>query len=164
MRRVTDAFLHNEYKPEPTNTTQSYKILQNVYINARRLYRNAGGQKFDSSSGIIWTDIDRHRLCSEVDAIVLSCDGNETAEKCTFVVSSIWEAKKKISPSTLHDILTKKLQAIEALTDDQCAEVVYHNDDGESENIPFVCQSSQLSFNIYGSELQTPENAADSIR
>ena len=184
-------FLHNEYivfgrnAGEHLNTRQRHKILQNIYVNARRngdqpgqkyvppKTFKRGSQKMDGS-GIIWTDslgsdgTARHRLCSEFDAIVVSCKVSDAAngqcnESNSTFIESIWEAKKTISPSTLHDILEKKLGAIEALVDDQGAELVYM--DGETtETIPFSSEGVRFTFGVYGSELQRPENAADSIR
>ncbi len=56
-------------------------------------------------------------------------------------------------PSALHDVLWKKLAAIEALLDDPDAELVYRDDKGPS-----------FTLGIYWSELQRPEDAADGIR
>lgn len=56
-------------------------------------------------------------------------------------------------PSALHDVLSKKLAAIEALLDDPDAELVYRDDKGPS-----------FTLGIYWSELQRPEDAADGIR
>mmetsp|Transcript_15663 Transcript_15663/g.28096 ORF Transcript_15663/g.28096 Transcript_15663/m.28096 type:complete len:607 (-) Transcript_15663:4264-6084(-) len=134
-------------------------------------------------AGIIWTDsignvngIGRHRLCSEFDAIVISrkvpplSDSANNNEQCdgepnnSTYIESIFEAKKTISPSSLHDILEKKLGAIQALVDNHGAELEYN--DGESiETIPFSSgEGVPLTFGVYGGELQRPENAADSIR
>ena len=161
-----------------------------------------------NGSGIIWTSCSennsasRHRLCSEFDAVVLSeqqlnnkkereglnniCGEQSDKQKKHTSLQSIWEAKHTISPSTLHDILTKKLGAIEELLDDQSAELEYK--DGErvtsmqlfpnellmtsssasanSEKHQFSDENNlpTLTFGIYGTELLPPENAADSIR
>ena len=61
--------------------------------------------------------------------------------------------KEDSLPSALHDVLSKKLAAIEALLDDPDAELVYRDDKGPS-----------FTLGIYGSELQRPEDAADGIR
>lgn len=178
-------FLQNEYiqysngeqilDAQQNYTRRRRKVLRNVYINGRRNGDNSGTRKYMppkmyrkgavrkeemDGTGIIWTDCDsaRHRLTSEFDAIILSSE----AVNSTYI-ESIWEAKKTISPSTIHDILTKKLGAIKALTEDKGAELVYC--DGEStETIPFSSQKGGFTFGVYGFELQRPENAADSIR
>ena len=56
-------------------------------------------------------------------------------------------------PSALHDVLSKKLAAIEALLDDPDAELVYRDDKGPC-----------FTLGIYWSEMQRPEDAADGIR
>ena len=141
-------------------------VLQNVYVNNRRGKETKyvppkilKTPKDLNGTGIIWADnLDgggRHRLCSEFDAIVVS---NEEIE-------SIWEAKKTISPSTIHDILSKKLGAVHTLLDDSSAELVYG--DGEiTRTIPFTSSvdSTRFTFGMFGTELQRPEHSADSIR
>lgn len=186
------SFLHNEYTAFRRHSGERYlnterrSILQNIYINVRqngdqpgrkyvppKTFRKGAGpkQKLDGS-GIIWTDRwdkARHRMCSEFDAIVLSRGTHDVnmavpnGQYNNTSIEAIVEAKKTISPSTLYDILKKKLGAVEALLDDQSAELMYK--DGETtEAIPFLTEGVRLSFVVYGSELQKPENAADSIR
>jgi hypothetical protein len=79
---------------------------------------------------------------------------------------------KEDSLPALHDVLSKKLAAIEALLDDPDAELVYRddNDDG-ARTVPFSPSSTadddegpSFTLGIYGSELQRPEDAADGIR
>jgi hypothetical protein len=79
-------------------------------------------------------------------------------------IESIFEAKRTISPSTLHDILMKKLGAIEALLEDASAELAYK--DGEVTGTAPISSDTtpSLTFGIYGVELLPPGNAADSIR
>jgi len=115
---------------------------------------------------VIWTDeggADRYRVCSEFDVILLTESNNMT------IVESIWEAKRTISPSTLHDVLSKKLAAIEVLAIDSSAELSYIDGDVRKSVAPFIQPRQQhdrgvLSFGIYGIELLNPANAADSIR
>jgi len=158
-----------------------YKVLRNVYVNARRnsreskkyippkIERKMSANKKVDTSGIIWTAClngsARHKLCSEFDAVVLSSEtyADATNAHLGVSVSSIWEAKKTMSPSSLHDILSKKLVAIEALLDDAGSELVYGND-GSTETIPFSTEGMRLTFGIFCSELQRPAHAADSIR
>ena len=83
--------------------------------------------------------------------------------QCAFI-ESIYEAKKTISPSTLHDILSKKLGAVQSLLEDPTAELEYGYG-GTVNTIPFAsAEERSFVFGIYGSELQQPENASDSIR
>jgi hypothetical protein len=113
-----------------------------------------------NGTGIVWAqNLDgggRHRLCLEFDAVVVS-ESNDWIE-------SVWEAKKTISPSTIHDILSKKLGAVHTLLVDPSAELVYG--DGEiTRTIPFTSSvDSRFTFGIFGTELQRPEHSADSIR
>ena len=134
--------------------------------------------------GIIWTDcssgmLNRHRECSEFDAVILNLQGltynnNESgnevvsmddtmATKCA-AIESIFEAKRTISPSSLHDILMKKLGAIEALLDDKSAEFSYRDGEGIMGTVPISSDTTSFTFGIYGVELLPPGNAADSIR
>ena len=145
---------------------EQYTVLQNVYVNNRRGKETKyvppkilKAPKDLNGTGIIWADnLDnggRHRLCSEFDAVVVSDEE----------IESVWEAKKTISPSTIHDILSKKLGAVHTLLDDPSAELVYG--DGEiTRTIPFTssADSTRFTFGMYGTELQRPEHSADSIR
>ena len=141
-------------------------VLQNVYVNNRRGKNTKyvppkilKAPKDMNGTGIVWADnLDgdgRHRLCSEFDAVVVL----ESS-----AIDSVWEAKKTISPSTIHDILSKKLGAVHTLLDDQSAELVYG--DGEiTRTIPFTStDSTRFTFGMYGTELQRPDHSADSIR
>ncbi|KAL7540183.1 hypothetical protein ACHAXR_010590 [Thalassiosira sp. AJA248-18] len=165
------AFLQSKY----SGFGQKHKILHSVFVNARRSTQNKyvppktfkRGSSQKKESGIIWTELFRKNECSEFDAIVLSSGISDAAnglESNSTFVESIWEAKKTISPSTLHDILSKKLGAIEALIDDDGAELVYKDSEDNDVSIPFFSQDMRFTFGIYGRELQRPENAADSIR
>lgn len=159
------------------------KVLKNVYVNTRRrvtsdkyvppkIQRKGLVLKDElDGTGIVWTDNTngdgRHRLCSEFDAVVVSTK-KETLDtlddaQCAFI-ESIYEAKKTISPSTLHDILSKKLGAVQSLLEDPTAELEYGYG-GTVNTIPFAsAEERSFVFGIYGSELQQPENASDSIR
>ena len=143
-------------------------VLQNVYVNNRRGKNTKyvppkilKTPKDLNGTGIIWAEnLDgggRHRLCSEFDAVVVS--------KSNDSIESVYEAKKTISPSTIHDILSKKLGAVHTLLDDLSAELVYG--DGEmTRTIPFTSSvdSTRFTFGMFGTELQRPEHSADSIR
>jgi len=128
--------------------------------------------------GIIWTDCspgiisNRHRECSEFDAVIIRYNNNETDDQVSMddtdtncaAIESIFEAKRTISPSTLHDILMKKLGAIESLLEDTSAELAYK--DGEVMGTAPISSDTtpSFTFGIYGVELLPPGNAADSIR
>ena len=175
-------FLTSEYNADDGHHSDARKriVLQNVYVNSRRSKESSkyvppkvskNGQpdpkdKLDGT-GIIWSDntsgAGRHRLCSEFDAVVLSEMSDARAETTNTYLSSIWEAKKTISPSTLHDILSKKLGAIQTLVDDPTAELVY-GDGFTTKTIPFAAEERKFTFGVYGTELQKAENASDSIR
>lgn len=170
------AFLRDEYIESECD--EDCIILENVNVNVRRSVSHCGHKyippkihkrgmaknKMDGS-GIIWVDMNpedgltRHQLCSEFDAIVLVRESNNTH------VHSIFEAKKTVSPSSLHDILSKKLSAIEALVENHSAELVYNNC-GVTENVPFssLAANRRLTFGVYCNEILQPENAADSVR
>jgi len=141
---------------------ESCTILTNVFVNTRRntelndKYKPPRTRR--NKSTIIWTDqgdSDRHRVCSEFDVLLLQ---NLDA------VKSVWECKRTISPSTLHDILSKKLGAIELLLCDENSELVYQ-DGNLTKSVPFFREhQGSITFGIYGMELLHPINAADSIR
>ncbi|KAL3795907.1 hypothetical protein HJC23_002178 [Cyclotella cryptica] len=180
-------------RQESVSSERKCRILRNVYVNTRRNYdtNNVGiptpkykpPKTHKNGFAIIWTSeggTDRYRVCSEFDVLILnSCHGRHSlgtlsndhrqciSEGYSFV-EAIWEAKRTISPSTLYDVLTKKLAAVELLLDDESAELVY--EDGESAGTLPISPSTRqhntptFTFGIYGIELLHPQNAADSIR
>ena len=181
-------FLQNVYNDNGTNT---HRILSNVYVNNRRRPYSEPAQKYippkmhrkgtshkRKELGVIWTDSssgiisNRHRECSEFDAVIIRHNNNEMDDEVSLddtdtnraAIESIFEAKRTISPSTLHDILMKKLGAIEALLEDATAELAYK--DGEVTGTAPISSDTtpSLTFGIYGVELLPPGNAADSIR
>jgi len=181
-------FLQDVYND---NGTSTHRILSNVYINNRRNPYSEPAQKYippkmhrkgaslkRKELGIIWTDSssgiisNRHRECSEFDAVIIRHNNNETDNHVSMngtdtnhaAIESIFEAKRTISPSTLHDILMKKLGAIEALLEDASAELAYK--DGEVTGTAPISSDTtpSFTFGIYGVELLPPGNAADSIR
>jgi len=183
-------FLQDVYNDNGTNT---HRILSNVYVNNRRrpysesepvqkyippkMHRRGASAK-QKELGIIWTDCspgiisNRHRECSEFDAVIIRYNNNETDDQVSMddtdtncaAIESIFEAKRTISPSTLHDILMKKLGAIEQLLEDASAELAYK--DGEVMGTAPISSDTtpSFTFGIYGVELLPPGNAADSIR
>lgn len=179
-RILTNVYINNRRKP--------YSELGQKYIPPK-MHRRGSSPK-QKELGIIWTDADssvRHRECSELDAVILNLQGvsftntesvdndmsmgtmvtmdnNATNNNCT-AIESIFEAKRTISPSTLHDIIYKKLGAIEALLDDSNSELAYRNGEGMMGSAPISSDTTpSFTFGIYGVELLPPGNAADSIR
>ncbi|KAL7483293.1 hypothetical protein ACHAW6_008944 [Cyclotella cf. meneghiniana] len=182
-----------ERKQDSVSIDRKCTILRNVYVNTRRNYNanNTGiptpkykpPKIHKNGSAIIWTDeggADRYRVCSEFDVLILtssdmhhslgtfSNDHKQSISEGNTFVEAIWEAKRTISPSTLYDVLTKKLGAVELLLDDESAKLVY--EDGEAGGTLPISPSKRqhdipsFTFGIYGIELLRPENAADSIR
>jgi hypothetical protein len=95
---------------------------------------------------------------------MVKMDNTATNNNCT-AIESIFEAKRTISPSTLHDIIYKKLGAIEGLLDDSNSELAYRNGEGMMGSAPISSDTTpSFTFGIYGVELLPPGNAADSIR
>ena len=183
-RILTNVYINNRRKP--------YTELGQKYIPPKMHRRGASPKQ--KELGIIWTDADssvRHRECSELDAVILNLQGvsfsntesvdedmpmdtmvkmdnTATNNSSVAAIESIFEAKRTISPSTLHDIIYKKLSAIEALLDDSTSELAYRNGEGMMGSAPISPISSNttpsFTFGIYGVELLPPGNAADSIR
>lgn len=165
--KITEAsclkYIEGRYQNSTRHTT-----LKNVFINTRRnleeKYKPPRPRR--NKSSVIWTDeggADRYRICSEFDVLLVK-ECNKDIRR----IESIWEAKRTISPSTLYDVLKKKLTAVELLLNDLSAELVY--EDGEATRALQFAQSARLNntptftFGIYGTELLHPTNAADSIR
>jgi hypothetical protein len=157
-----------EYIEKQCQSSSRHSILTNVFINTRRnaeeKYKPPRPRR--NKSTVIWTDeggTDRYKICSEFDVLLVN-ELNEDMHQ----IKSIWEAKRTISPSTLYDVLKKKLAAVELLLNDCSAELVYK--DRETTRTLQFAQSARLknapifTFGIYGTELLHPTNAADSIR
>ncbi|KAL7469603.1 hypothetical protein ACHAXS_009872 [Conticribra weissflogii] len=131
-----------------------------------------------NGSGIIWTNFSesngtsRHGICSEFDNVVIVENIQDRRKSCSLdnsnetTLESIWEAKHTISPSTLYDVLTKKLGAIEALMEDSSTELAYMGDVDNMTSLRLFPshEAATIIFGVYGKDLLPPENAADSIR
>jgi len=140
------------------------RILRNVHVVNRRSptskYIPPKVKRRGANSGIVWVNgenygFSRHRKCSEFDAVVVVGDR----------IDSIWEAKKTVTPSATHDILTKKVEAIESLQLDPSAELQFQDDEGKTtRKIPFQSQIGKLQLGVYTEEIQKAANSADSIR
>jgi hypothetical protein len=157
-----------EYIEKQYQSPSRHTILKNVFINTRRNAeeKHKPPRPRRNKSTVIWTDeggTDRYKICSEFDVLLVN-EFNEDMHQ----IESIWEAKRTISPSTLYDVLKKKLAAVELLLSDFTAELVYK--DRETTRTLQFAQSARLknapifTFGIYGTELLHPTNAADSIR
>ena len=155
----------NEVRDRNSDEHLPIRVLQNVHVNVRRSptskYIPPKVKRRGENSGIVWVNGDnygfsRHRKCSEFDAIVVVGDR----------IESIWEAKKTVSPSAIHDILTKKMAAIESLQLDPSAELQFQDEGGQTtRKIPFQQSPMRnLQLGVYTEEIQKAANSADSIR
>jgi hypothetical protein len=136
-------------------------ILKNVMINdvstrSRSKYNKGhiwqGNRKCGDLS-IIWTNRMRNRMCSEFDAISLSYEGSDME------LREFWEAKASISPSSIHDSITKKLVAARSIINDESAILTHNGSDHTLRR-----GTGRLRFGLFGSELMTPMNALGQLR
>ena len=133
-------------------------ILSNCMINncttkSRVKYTKKGPRRVDN---IIWTSSARDRVCSEFDAVILSSDSDVDSkqdEEPPTMISEIWEAKYSLSPSSLHDILTKKVSAIRTLTQDDKLSISYN---GCHQTLG---KQNSVALGLFGVELLPPANA-----
>lgn len=158
----------NEVRDRNSIEQLPIRVLQNVHVKVRRSPNSKyippkvkRREKRKKDSGTVWVngenyETSRHRQCSEFDAIVV------VGER----IDSIWEAKKTVSPSAIHDILTKKVEAIESLQLDPSAELQFQDEEGKTTSkIPFQQSPiGNLRFGVYTEEIQPAANSADSIR
>jgi len=142
-------------------------VLRNVMVNSHqtrsRPKYNINGNALvaeKSSWNIIWTDSERKRACSEFDAVVLQVTDDSTSS--TVRISEIWEAKFSLSPSSIHDLLTKKLPAIRTILDDEDVAMSI----GVS-NRTILCKvenTGTITFGIYGMDILPPINAIGQLK
>ena len=155
---------------------------------------------------IMWTHTNAVRtggMTSEFDAVVLHShshshshfdsnvnddkkeendnDNDTSSSSFSSTIAEIWEAKHSISPSSLHDVLTKKVPAIQTLLmDDNLSMSSYH----PNENDSFHCHDHHLVpkksnaqndpdktthphkiiLGIFGNELLTPSHAIGQLK
>jgi len=148
-------------------------ILQNVLVNHKstqnrskysngNMRNNSGGWKNfteSSSTGIIWTNSERREnLCSEFDAIVLHHSPDDSSSQ----ISEFWEAKHSVSPSSLHDAMTKKLSAIRSVLEDD--EVTISHSGGHYKLNVGNREGDRIKFGLFGKELLSPSNAIGQLR
>ena len=100
----------------------------------------------------MWTSSQRDRVCSEFDAVVLH-DSEQPS------ITEIWEAKYSMSPSSIHDALTKKIPAIKTLLQDPELSVSF---DGCQQMLGK--QSNCIVLGLFGMELLPPENALGQLQ
>ncbi len=156
-------------------------VLPNVMVNS---YQTKSRPKYkndnipDHSWNILWTSSERQKVCSEFDAVVLQ-PHFQSPHKVH--ISEIWEAKSSLSPSSIHDLLTKKLPAIQTILDDDEVTMSLHdpnmnenysaiNDDEEGFDLnhrelhQIHKDEKQVTFGIYGMDVLAPSNAVGQLR
>ena len=149
-----------------TNSVQQNKrvVLSNVMINnnttkSRQKYLNTNknwNTNINNSRSIMWTSSQRDGVCSEFDAVVIH-HGEDISVQPS--ISEIWEAKYSMSPSSIHDALTKKVPAIKTILQDVDLSVSY---DGCQQKLGK--QSKGIVLGLFGMELLPPENALGQLR
>lgn len=149
-----------------TNFMQQSKrvILSNVMINnnttkSRQKYLNSNknwNTNINNSRSIMWTSSQRDRVCSEFDAVVIRHGEDISLQP---FISEIWEAKYCMSPSSIHDALTKKVPAIKTILQDLELSVSY---DGFQQKLGK--QPTCIVLGLFGMELLPPENALGQLR
>ena len=123
-------------------------------------------------TGILWTNSgSRENICSEFDALVVHNsilqqqekeggeEMNEKEEISQCRISEFWEAKYSVSPSSLHDAITKKLSAIRSVVNDDDVTISYNGNHyimGENKGV--------TKFGLFGMELLSPANAIGQLR
>lgn len=140
-------------------------ILKNVMINdvstrSRSKYNKRhiwqGNRKCGDLS-IIWTNRVRNRMCSEFDAIIVHKRSSD--EEVDMELREFWEAKASISPSSIHDSITKKIVAARSVINDESAILTHSGSDH------FLRRAEgHLRFGLFGSDLMTPANALGQLR
>mmetsp|Transcript_21342 Transcript_21342/g.26209 ORF Transcript_21342/g.26209 Transcript_21342/m.26209 type:complete len:585 (+) Transcript_21342:55-1809(+) len=160
-------------------------VLQNVLVNDistqnRSKYHPNGLKNLngigDRTTGIIWTNGGgRDGVCSEFDALVLHhspssslihstnddvSHDNEDDNQSYYKLSELWEAKCSISPSSIHDAMTKKIPSARSVIQDEDASISCN---GNS----FKLQpdtTGTITFGLFGMELLSSTNAVSQLR
>ncbi len=112
-----------------------------------------------TSTGIIWTSNQggRENICSEFDALIVH---QLSDTYCT--ISEFWEAKYLVSPSSLHDALTKKLSSIRSVVEDGDGMISYN---GSHYTLKARSEDQGvITFGLFGMELLSPQNAIGQLR
>ena len=146
-------------------------VLANVMINnfgtkSRQKYFNNQFNPNGAQRNIMWTDTVRNGITSEFDAVILqmrspSSSNNVTRnEEVAVTMLEIWEAKYSMSPSSLHDVLTKKVPAIRALREDKHLSISF---DGNCHSL-YSKSRNDFVLGVFGSELLPPEHAIGQLK
>lgn len=152
-------------RDQTSGTVNQPMILKNVMINdvstrSRSKYNKRhiwqGNRKCEDLS-IIWTNRVRNRMCSEFDAIVINEIPSD--EEANMELREFWEAKASISPSSIHDSITKKLAAARSIINDESAMLTHSGSDHALKRA-----EGNLRFGLFGSGLMTPANALGQLR
>lgn len=136
-------------KTDRTETTEI--VLQNVRVNRKSSSKTQIKDEFwknNPDTGIILTSSELYGVSSEFDGVVVQ-EGSEAR------VSEVWEAKKTISPNTLHDAFFKKISAVSALAEEDGSILVYPHGT--------ALIRKPLQFGVFGFELQSVEKAANQL-
>lgn len=137
-------------------------VLPNVMINNlstqnRSKYQNTNKNRPNLRRNILWTSSARNRVCSEFDAVVLKSKEEEEIAS----LLQVWEAKFSMSPSSIHDTLTKKIPAIRTLLNDEELSVSFGENNCKLQTDKDV---QHLTLGIFGMELLPPVNALGQLR
>lgn len=138
-----------------------------------------------ATTGIIWTSQgSRNNVCSEFDALVIQREQTEEpnlpSDSSTCRVSEFWEAKYLVSPSSLHDAITKKLSAMQSMVEDDDVTISFNGNhytlqqqqqfdvDKRGANNSSHGQNEEeeklTKFGLFGMELLSPTNAVGQLR
>lgn len=112
-----------------------------------------------TSTGIIWTSNQggRENICSEFDALKVH---QLSDTYCT--ISEFWEAKYLVSPSSLHDAITKKLSSIRSVVEDEDGMISYN---GSHYTLKARSEDQgAITFGLFGMELLSSQNAIGQLR
>jgi len=143
-------------------------VLSNVLINNKKTKLRSKYLIRGNVRSIIWTSSARDGVCSEFDAVVLQAPvpglngDDETIDlevELPTSISEIWEAKYSMGPSSLHDVLSKKLPAIRTLLEDGDLSIYY-----KGSHRRLVESGGPMTLGLFGMELLPPENALGQLR
>lgn len=136
-------------------------VLGNVVINnyttkSRQKYLN---QAHGIARNVIWTQTVRNGITSEFDAVVLRPSWLNNNGEMSTSITEIWEAKYSMSPSSLHDVLSKKTPAIRALMRDDQLSISYNGNHHSLRD-----RNEGMVLGVFGSELLPPLQALGQLK
>jgi hypothetical protein len=149
-------------------------VLENVLVKSAQANRrnkavatlkddNGVAMNTVGTTGVITSSASKEieKMCGEFDAMVLVERGNDGSQSQQHRVAEIWEAKATISPTTLHDVITKKIPAIQSLLADESSLLWYSHD----QTIP-LCDndSSGHLLHVFGLQILPTMDAAGVIK